>query len=273
MQAAQAALAANALLSDPFPDEYRALPLLPPPDNPAYLAPPVVRATLASQRAAEKGLAAAVAAEAAQKAAQEADALAWTAQLASSDAAVAEKAAADLNYVDSVTRSVNRLLELAQAPIPDFARPPELRRASDLINETRQLGEHIRGDARRVKTVLKEFGEKLDSNTLRDLGRLGDFLKKTQVGVQESHAAAVHEQEMLVQQLPRDEDVPLLPPELERPADMQAGAPGSLVRRRGAEPWWPERLPPPEMPEHQLLLKPKARPARLPRQPDFAVFL
>eukprot|EP00931_Biecheleriopsis_adriatica_P122555 TRINITY_DN97556_c0_g1_i1.p1 TRINITY_DN97556_c0_g1~~TRINITY_DN97556_c0_g1_i1.p1 ORF type:complete len:291 (+),score=78.46 TRINITY_DN97556_c0_g1_i1:83-955(+) len=228
------------------PDE---LPLYPPPVTPQFEAQPATRATAMAQEAERLASAAATAARNAERAYQDAEWELSKAREEEGHAAANRKAAVDWDLVDSMTRSLNRLLEKTQEP--DGGDPIEVVKARKMQKDAWSTTK----SGRRILKAFDFLGEKEEEvEEAIPQGLLAD-LRKAEAELEDQQAQA--EKVLESAQQHRDTMMQMFTDASKKTRIIRGGLklPRELEKPNG-DPWWPEPVPPPKLPERQIMVLP-----------------
>mmetsp|Transcript_108995 Transcript_108995/g.339682 ORF Transcript_108995/g.339682 Transcript_108995/m.339682 type:complete len:281 (-) Transcript_108995:33-875(-) len=224
------------------PDWFRAQPLSPPPDLPLYMPSPAGRAGALARQARGKAVQAALAAMAASRAAKQVSAQSLKAEVAAARAASINRALLDYSYVDGMVKSLNNTLEQALGPPHSGSAAAETRLAREQVDRTDNLRRMADDDVNALKSVLKrdkKMLDKLDPGLREAMEKVLTRMGLHRLVVSEIDQSARKQLSILRGQEPGPPpEPPFLPRKLLLPDD---------------SPRWPERLPVPRLPPHQLI--------------------
>eukprot|EP00435_Cladocopium_sp_Y103_P053652 s445_g17.t1 len=220
-------------------------PLLPPPISPFFQGQPAARARAIATESGWFGALADVANVKAQR--EYANAMYYSdeAVTKAGEAAGYREAAVDWDKVNAMTRSLNELLRKSQ--LPGGGDPAEVLMARHLKDQAQAMVDEGEAALQRFK-YLKEFEEEaeqiFDDLTLEELQKARDTLEDQQeMALQALARANAHRGRMehILHDWNTKSTVTQLPKEMIKP---------------NGDPWWPDPVPPPHLPDRKILLFP-----------------
>ncbi|CAK9075331.1 Uncharacterized protein SCF082_LOCUS36524 [Durusdinium trenchii] len=220
-------------------------PLLPPPISPYFQGQPASRASAIATESGWFGAQADVANVKAQREYANAMFYADEAVTKAGEAAGYREAAVDWDKVNSMTQSLNELLRKSEAL--DGGDPPEVLMARHLHNQAKALVDEGETPLERfdyLEEKNQEAEQVFDGITLEELHKARDALHDQQDMAEEAlkRADLHHDQmEKILHEWNSRSTVTKLPREMTKP---------------NGDPWWPDPVPPPRLPDREIMLVP-----------------